>query len=141
MGVRISPARELSTPEIERGLLFWAGPVADGWEEVLAELTEAFVASRESAARGESFVYIVGTDDLLGRNGPGPAMVASGLLSAARTAALEGAGKGWTANVVATDPETDPAVALSWAQRLLETDDLDGEVIRLGPGHLGKALP
>jgi hypothetical protein len=68
-------------------------------------------------------------------------MVATGLLSAARTAALEGTRKGWTANVLAVDAEADPALVNEWAQLLLDTDGVTGELVRLGPGHIGKALP
>lgn len=122
-------------------MIHWAADVGDGWEEVLAELTRAFESSRSAAQAEESIVYVVGQDDLLGRNGPGNAMVATGLLSAARTAALEGARKGWTVNVLAHDPEADRGLVKAWAARLLESEGVTGELIRIGPGHLGKALP
>ncbi|MBW3666060.1 MAG: hypothetical protein KY394_00555, partial [Actinobacteria bacterium] len=79
---------------------------------------------------------------LLGKGGAGDAMVAAGLLSAARTAALEGARKGWTANVLAYDDESDHELVTGWAERLAEdSSGVTGEVIRLGWSHLGKALP
>lgn len=68
-------------------------------------------------------------------------MVAAGLLSAARTAAMEGSRKGWTANVVAHDDKADPAEVEEWARRMLESNGVTGELIRVGPGHIGKALP
>ena len=77
--------------------IHWAEPVSDDWPAVSAELRRAFEMSRAAAVAGESLVYVVRNDDLLGRRGPGNAMVATGLVSAARTAALEGARKGWTA--------------------------------------------
>jgi hypothetical protein len=126
---------------VSGGIIHWAEDVGDAWEEVLAELTQAFEASRASARAGESFVYVVRQDDLLGRRGAGTAMVAAGLLSAARTAALEGTRKGWTANVVAYDEDADRAVVENWAKRLLDSDGVTGELIRVGPGHVGKALP
>jgi hypothetical protein len=67
-------------------------------------------------------------------------MVATGLLSAARTAALEGARKGWTANVVAFDEGADPEAVEAWAQRLLDSGDVTGDLVHLGPGHVGKTL-
>jgi hypothetical protein len=68
-------------------------------------------------------------------------MVATGLLSAARTAALEGAGKGWAANVIAYDDDSDPLLVTRWAEHFAEgTHGVTGELIRLGPAHLGKAL-
>jgi hypothetical protein len=107
----------------------------------MAELTRAFEVAKEAAIEETSFVYVVRQDDLLGRRGPGNAMVATGLLSAARTAALEGIRKGWTANVLAIDAEADPAVVTEWAHHLLDADDVTGELVRIGAGHIGKALP
>jgi hypothetical protein len=43
--------------------------------------------------------------------------------------------------VVAYDEEADPTVVASWATRLLDADGVTGELVRVGPGHLGKALP
>jgi hypothetical protein len=120
--------------------LFRANEVGEDWAEVRTELERIFVVSREAARGEESFVYVVRTDHLLGRSGAGNAMVATGLLSAARTAALEGAQKGWTANVIAleNDDETDRVERVAHA---LAGDGVTGELIRLGPSHLGKALP
>lgn len=85
-------------------------------------------------------VYIVRNDDLLGRNGPTPAMVASGLVSAARTAAIEGSRKGWTANVVAYDETAALSEVLDRAISVLEDGMITGELIHVGGGHIGKAL-
>lgn len=122
------------------GLIHQADEVGDDWPGVLAELTRAFELSRAAAIKGESFVYLVRQDALLGRRGPGNAMVAAGLLSAARTAALEGVRKGWTANVVAFDESADRSSIEEWARRLIEDGGVTGELIRIGPGHIGKAL-
>lgn len=119
--------------------IFRASDVGDDWAEIRAELDRAFQMSRTAAGAGESFVYVVRTDDLLGRRGTGNAMVATGLLSAARTAALEGWSKGWTANVIAYDD--DGADVDDWAERLLVSGQVTGELIHLGSGHIGKALP
>jgi hypothetical protein len=122
--------------------IFRAGDVGDDWSEVRAELTRAFEMSREAARNEESLVYVVHHDDLLGRRGPGKAMVATGLLSAARTAAIEGSRRGWTANVVAYDDDSDESLIEEWAQRLAtDSHGVTGEIIRLGSSHLGKALP
>lgn len=123
------------------GVIHWAEDVGDDWKDVLDELTRAFEIARDAAQNEESIVFVVAQDDLLGRRGPGKAMVATALLSAARTAALEGARKGWTANVVARDPEADREEVETWATRLLTSDGVTGELIRIGPGHIGKALP
>jgi len=122
--------------------IFEAQAVGDDWQAVRAELERAFVMSRVAAQREESFVYVVHHDDLLGRRGAGNAMVATGLLSAARTAALEGARRNWTANVVAYDEDSDPDLVAGWAKRLAEySSGVTGELIRIGTSHLGKALP
>jgi hypothetical protein len=122
--------------------IFRPRPVGEDWIEVRAELERAFQLSRTAAQAGESFVFVVHHDDLLGRRGAGNAMVATGLLSAARTAAIEGARKGWAVNVVAYDDDADPDVVTGWAERLAEDSlGVTGELIRVGPSHLGKALP
>lgn len=119
-----------------------AHPVGDDWGEVRAELERAFQISRAAAQAEENLVFVVHHDDLLGRRGAGNAMVATGLLSAARTAAIEGWRKGWTANVVAFDDETDPELVRGWAERMAENSfGVTGELIRIGATHLGKALP
>jgi hypothetical protein len=123
------------------GLIHWASDVGDDWTEIAAELTRAFELSRTAAVEGRSLVYVVRQDDLLGRRGAGNAMVATGLLSAARTAALEGARKAWTANVLAYDEGADRDDVKTWAARLLESGSVTGELIRIGAGHIGKALP
>lgn len=116
--------------------------VADRWEEVRAELERAFVMARDAARDGESFVFVVHHDDLLGRRRAGDAMVAAGLLSAARTAALEGMRQGWTANVIAYEDDSDPDLVTGWAEHVADdSHGVTGELIRLGPAHLGKALP
>lgn len=117
------------------------GQVGDDWDEVLRELTRAFEATRAAAQAGDSVVYVVDNDDLLGRRGPGRAMVATGLLSAARTAALEGVKDGWTVNVIAVDEGADAAHVEVWAGHLERSPGVTGELLRIGPGHLGKALP
>jgi len=122
-------------------VIHWADDVGEGWDEILAELTRVFQLSRAAAQAEDSIVYVVRQDDLLGRRGAGNAMVATGLLSAARTAALEGARKGWVANVVAYDEEADREAVQAWAQRLLEAGDITGELIRVGSGHVGRTLP
>lgn len=122
-------------------MIHWAPEVGDDWGEVLAALTRAFEASRAAAQSGDSIVYVVHNDDLLGRRGAGKAMLATGLLSAARTAALEGIRDGWTANVVAFSADTDPETVVDWATHLVQSADVTGEVLQIGPDHIGKALP
>ena len=122
------------------GLVHWTEDVGEDWAAVLAELTRAFEVSRSSVQAEESIVYVVRQDDLLGRRGSGNAMVACGLLSAARTAALEGVRKGWTANVVAFDEDADRSAVEEWAHRVLDDGRVNGELIRVGSGHIGKTL-
>lgn len=122
--------------------IHWVGAIDDDWDEVRDELERAFVAAREAARSGMSFVFVVNNDDLLGRRGAGNAMVATGILSAVRTAGLEGVRDGWTANVVAWEGSEAPADSVTeWAERMLSSSEVTGALIRIGPGHLGKALP
>jgi len=122
-------------------VIHWAEEVAESWPEILSALTKAFELCRTAAQAEQPIVFVVRQDDLLGRRGPGNAMIATGLLSAARTAALEGSRKGWTANVVAYDEDADREKVQAWAEMLLETGDVTGELVRVGPGHVGKTLP
>lgn len=122
--------------------ILWAMEAGDDWETVAQEMAGAFRFAKEAATEERSFVFVVHADDLLGRRGPGRAMLATGLLSAARTAALEGWTKGWTANVVAWDGETGSREDVhGLAASLIERGTVTGEVIRFGAGHIGKALP
>lgn len=122
--------------------IFRASQVGDNWDEVSVELKRAFGMARDAARAEENLVFVVHHDDLLGRRGAGNAMVATGLLSACRTAAIEGSRKGWTANVLAFDDESDEELITGWAERLAEdSHGVTGELIRLGSSHLGKALP
>ncbi len=122
--------------------IHWAERVGDDWEEIRSELERAFELSRTAARAEESFVYVVHNDDLLGRRGAGDAMVAAGLLSAARTAAIEGSREGWSANVIAFDDDADPEDVNRWAERLAGNSlGVTGELIRVGSSHIGKALP
>lgn len=126
---------------VEEGLVFAARHVGDGWPEVLAELTEAFELSRQAASAGAPVVYVVHNDDLLGRRGPGRAMVATGLVSGARTLAFEGRKAGTPANVLVVEDGSPPEQIARWAVRLLERDGPSGELVHLGSMHVGKALP
>ena len=121
--------------------IHWTEQVSDDWVDIRTELDRAFQMSRAAAQAEESFVFVVHNDDLLGRRGPGNAMVATGLLSAARTAAIEGSRKGWTANVVAYDDDADQEQVKRWANWMLDSNGATGELIRVGSSHLGKALP
>ena len=121
--------------------IFWTESVGDDWDEIRSELERAFRMSRTAARAKESFVYVVHNDDLLGRRSAGNAMVATGLLSAARTAAIEGSRKGWTVNVIAHEEDADREQVKRWAIWMLDSNGVTGELIRLGSSHLGKALP
>lgn len=121
--------------------IHWVDEVGDDWAEVRAELERLFVVAREAARVSEPLVIVVNGDDLLGRGGVGNAVVATGALSAVRTAALEGVRGGWTVNLVAWEGEDGRQAAGGWAERMLDSSGVTGEVIRIGPGHLGKALP
>ncbi len=121
--------------------IHWTKQVSNEWADIKAELDRAFQMSRLAAQAEESFVYVVHNDDLLGRRGAGNAMVATGLLSAARTAAIEGSRKGWTVNVIAHDDDADQEQVRDWANQMLDSNGATGELIRIGSSHLGKALP
>jgi hypothetical protein len=111
------------------------------WNAVFRELQEAFDLSQEAARNQGPVIYVVDGDDLLGRRGSGQAMVACGLLSGARTLALETARSGVPVNVLAASKDISPELVGTWVQSLCREGAPHGELIRLGGGHLGKALP
>jgi hypothetical protein len=122
------------------GLVFGATEVGDEWGSVRSILLEAFRLTQLAVGDSEPVVYVIASDDLLGRNGPGSAAVAAGLLSAARTAGIELAKSGLAINVLAIESDTSPEQAQQWVVRLLESGGPQGELIHLGADHLGKAL-
>lgn len=113
----------------------------DDWSEVSAELFGVYEFSQGAARAGEPLIYLVRTDDLLGRRGPGRAMVATGVLSAARTLALEMAKTGVPVNVLSVEEDTKSEAIDAWILHLSAPDGPTGEIVRLGSGHIGKALP
>jgi hypothetical protein len=139
MALRI-PLEWTSAFEDGEGLVFAADVHGDDWPSILAELTTAFELSRAAARAAVPITYIVHNDDLLGRRGAGRAMVATGLLSAARTAAVELVKSGVPVNVLAVEDGTDPTTVARWVGFVTEPGGPTGELIHLGPGHIGKAL-
>lgn len=123
------------------GVVFDASAVVDDWSTARERLREAFEMSREAARADRSIVYVVHGDDLLGRRGTASAMMATGLLSAARTAAIELRRVGAVVNVVAVGDDTDSEVVARWVTHLTDPTGPTGELIRLHPSHLGKTLP
>jgi hypothetical protein len=113
--------------------------VGDDWEAVRSELSEAFRLTKQAVTEGRSVVYVVHNDDLLGRDGLGAAIVATGLLSAARTAALEH--RELSVNTLAVARDSSPDDIGIWSRHLLAKGGPSGELVRLGRDHLGKALP
>lgn len=120
--------------------VYTAPDVSDDWREIRSALTEAFQISVNAAVGGRALVYVVHNSDLLGRRGPGRAMLATGLLSAARTAALELKRAGLPVNVLATTDETSTETVQRWIKALSDPEGPTGELIHLGADHIGKAL-
>lgn len=113
----------------------------DDWEATRSTLMRVFEVSRRAAQSDASIVYVVHGDDLLGRRGAPSAMAATGILSAARTAAIELSRKGAVVNVVAVGDDTPPDTVARWVGHLFDPHGPTGELIRLDASHLGKALP
>lgn len=120
---------------------FDASDTVPDWETARATLLRAFAGSQEAARDSNPIVYVVHGDDLLGRRGAPSAMVATGLLSAARTAAIELRKAGVPVNVIAVGDTTEPETVERWTRYLTEPDGPTGEIVRLDAGHIGKALP
>jgi hypothetical protein len=105
-----------------------------GFAAVEAALLDAFHRSQQAARDGEPIVYVLRQRDLLGQDTVLGAILANALLSAVRTLAAEGN----VANAIAVGD--DPRHTDHWIAILHDQSDISGELIRLGPGHVGKAL-
>ncbi len=129
-------------PSDDGGALVFQPVNVTNWPEARIELTEAFRQSKGAAVEGRPVVYIVGIDDLLGRSGPVPAMVAAGLASAARTLALELEKQGVPVNTIVVGRDSDPVTVAAWSLMLLQAGPSGptGELIHLGGAQIGKAL-
>ncbi len=114
-------------------------PPGPGWKETAPFLREAFLLTRDALRGAAPVVYVVALDDCYGRGSRSGAVIACGLLSAARTAALEA--RDVPVNVLAVGAAEDTARIARWVVRLLEGDGLHGELVRLGGGHLGDVQP
>jgi hypothetical protein len=121
-------------------LVFAPDDPTDDWDWVKSTLTLAFGLSQTATASRLPIVYVVDNDDLLGRRQAPRAMVATGLLSGARTAALEAARDGVPVNVLAIEADSSPTVICRWVRLLCEPGGPTGELVHLGSGHIGKAL-
>ncbi len=101
---------------------------------VEAALLDAFHQSQAAAQAGEPIVYVLRQRDLLGQDTVLGAILAGALLSAVRTLAAERT----VANAIAVGD--DPQHTDRWIAIMHDQSDVSGELIRLGPGHVGKAL-
>lgn len=127
----------------DSGLVFVAsGPeMGSDWDGVAHELSEVFRLTQQAVRSAAPVVYVVAGEDLLGQRGAPAAMVATGMLSAARTAAVETSRAGVPINVVAAYEDAALEDVAAWIERLLVPTGVTGEVVRVGVGHIGKALP
>jgi hypothetical protein len=133
LGDERSPAAE--------GVVFVAGTGMPDWPAAEDELAEAFRLAQDASVAGAPVVFVVETDAMLGRAAPLDAMVATGLVSGARTLAFEGLRKDRYVGIVATDRresagELGEAVRFAIASRAGH-----GQVITLGTGHAGAMFP
>jgi hypothetical protein len=101
---------------------------------VEAALLDAFRRSRDAARDGEPIVYVLHQPDLLGQRDVLGAMLAHALLSGMRTLAAEG----HRANAIAIGD--DRTRLEHWIAILQDDAGVTGELIRLTPAHVGKAL-
>ncbi len=127
--------------DIDTGVVFQATDVDDDWDHVAAELRAAFDATKPAAITGQPVVYVVSSDALLGRTGAGNAMVATGLLSAAKTLAAEMRRDGVPVNVLGIASDTPVETIVAWIGHLLEPGGPTGELVQVGGTQIGKALP
>ncbi|HVR31251.1 MAG TPA: hypothetical protein VMS74_00905 [Acidimicrobiia bacterium] len=120
-----------------------AAPAGHGdWPSTLEALTGLYRKARAAAIEGSPVVFLVSSDALLGRTGALNAMAAMGVVSAARTLALELRKQGAVANCLASGVDTPRDETVQWSLHLLagSADGPSGEVVQLGGAQIGKAL-
>lgn len=139
--IRTSEDLAAHLDHLAEGVVFQQADVGAEWGDVADELRAAFDVSKPAAISGNPLVYIVSSDALLGRTGTGNAMVAAGLLSAARTLAAEMRRAGVPVNVLGIGDDTPSETIATWVSLLLEQGGPTGELVQLGGGQIGKALP
>lgn len=112
------------------------------WDSTLNALTALFAAAQAAAVQGSPVVFLLSADALLGRTGPLDAMAATGVVSAARTLALELAKQQAAVNCIAYTDSTPADEIVTWSLQLLESraGGPTGELIQLGGAQIGKAL-
>ncbi len=114
--------------------MIFAAPSPKDFGEVESALLDAFRRSRQAARDGEAIVFVLASEDLLGRNGAPGAMLANALLSGMRTLAAEG----HDANAVAAGPDADAEDLRHWIGQLQQGRGLQGELIHVHAKHVGK---
>lgn len=127
----------MSTEQAPEPLVIEQATVADA-AGMAEALRQGFVAMRDAVAVGRPIVVLVRDSDLLGRNSPEGAALATGLLGMARALATEGAGRGWLVNTVSYGEDgasVDETIA--W----LAQSGLSGQLVRATTDHLGGIWP
>jgi len=134
-------AAGISTGTAEDGLVYGPAPQTASWADVESALLGAFQRSQAGAPADAPVVYLVSQPALLGHAGPLPAMLAAGLVSAARALGMEGVRRGRRANALAYGDDTPPEVIATWTRALLEHSGPSGELMHLGSSQHGKVRP
>lgn len=123
------------------GVVFVAERGFADWTAAEEELAWAFQLAQQASIAEAPIVFVVDSEAMLGRAAPLDSMVATGLVSGARTLAFEGLRKGRYVGILATD-RSEMAGHLGDAVRFaVETRAGHGQVITLGTGHAGAMLP
>lgn len=123
------------------GVVFVASRGMADWQSVEDELTDAFLLAQQASAADAPIVFVVDSDAMLGRAGALDSMVATGLVSGARTLAFEGVRKDRYVGIIATD-RSEKSGDLARAVRFAVASRAGhGQVVALGTGHVGAMLP
>lgn len=106
------------------------------WDDMEAQLLDAFHLSRRAMTAGAPIVYVVDGEALYGHRDPLPAALATGLVGGARSLAAEGARAGTPVYIVTggDDPKT-VADAVDW---LLRSKPPTGQLLHADLAHVGR---
>ena len=108
-------------------------------DDISRQLREAFLALRQAIATESPVVIVVSAPDLLGQDSLEGAALATGLVGLMRAATFEGSSKGWHVNVLAVNPEEEPAAEM--IEIASQHGSLKCQILNLSSGQFGKIVP
>jgi NAD(P)-dependent dehydrogenase (short-subunit alcohol dehydrogenase family) len=107
-------------------------------DELEDELARAFEYMRRAVLDGFAVVVELDETAVEGQGDVASAALAHGLLGLVRAFALEGRKHGWRVSAISSTADTNAAERVAWTERLADSEEATGTLLRLGGQHLGR---